>query len=201
ILLKMKFSGKFLSFAAVASILLAAASCNKSETPATPAMPRGENEGLAIRYVDEDSLMAKYNLAKDFNESMLKRQNQLDAAERQRGAEINKLAQTIQSNYKNNKYLTEESFNADQAKLQKMQADAQNYLAKMQQDIQNEAIQNSKQLTDSVQGFIKQYAADNHFDLILRKAAAFYIDPKYDITDVVVEGLNKRYTKVAKKEN
>ena len=35
--------------------------------------------------------------------------------------------------------------------------------------------------------------------MVLRKSATLYIDPKYDVTKEVIEGLNKRYTKVAKK--
>ena len=37
------------------------------------------------------------------------------------------------------------------------------------------------------------------FDIVLRKSAALYIDPKYDITNEVIEGLNKRYNKVGGK--
>ena len=35
--------------------------------------------------------------------------------------------------------------------------------------------------------------------MILRKSAAFFINEKYDVTDEVLENLNKRYTKVEKK--
>ena len=42
-------------------------------------------------------------------------------------------------------------------------------------------------------------AADKGFDMVIRKSATLYIDPKYDVTDEVIAGLNKRYTKVEKK--
>ena len=105
----------------------------------------------------------------------------------------------IQSKYQNNGYLTQESFNADQAKLQQMQVDAQNYLSKLQRDAQNEMQQYNIQLNDSIESFIKYYAKQNGYDMILYKASSVYVDPKYDVTNDVVEGLNKRYTKVEKK--
>ena len=89
--------------------------------------------------------------------------------------------------------------NADNAKLQKMQNDAQNYLAGLQQTIQNEMTQSQIQLQDSIENFMKVYAKKKGFDMVLNKSAVLYIDPKYDVTDEVIEGLNKRYNKVEKK--
>ena len=143
--------------------------------------------------------MAQYNLAKDINEAMLRRQNQFDAAQQQRSNEITKFGNAMQQKYKNNGYLTEESFNADQNKLQKMQNDAQSYLGNLQQSIQNELNQSQVQLLDSIDNFMKEYAQKKGYDLILRKSATLFVDPKYDVTDEVVEGLNKRYNKVEKK--
>ena len=154
---------------------------------------------MIIRYIDGDSLMANYNLAKEISEAMLLRSNQLDSEQQKRGAEITRFGNEIQNKYQNNGYLTQESFNADQAKLQQMQVDAQNYMAKLQRDAQNEMQQYNMQLNDSVENFINEYARQKGFDMIIYKASGVYMDAKYDVTDDVVNGLNKRYTKVEKK--
>lgn len=187
---------KLALFAAV--VMMAATSCN--DKPVETPKPNGAAlENLKIRYIDEDSIMANYNLAKDINEAMLRRQNQFDAAQKQRGNEISKFGNAMQQKYQNNQYLTEEAFNADQAKLQKMQADAESYLASLQQSIQNELNQSQIQLLDSIDNFMKDYAKKKGFDMVLRKSATLYIDEKYDVTNEVVEGLNKRYNKVGGK--
>ncbi len=188
--------------AIVAALLLGAASCNQKaeKKAAAPGAAPAGMENLTIRYIDEDSIMANYNLAKDINEAMLRRQNQLDAAQTQRSNEINKFGNAMQQKYKNNGYLNEASFNADQAKLQKMQSDAQTYLGNLQQSIQNELAQSQNQLMDSVNNFMKDYAKKKGYDMVLRKSATLYIDSKYDVTDEVIEGLNKRYVKVEKKK-
>ncbi|MBR1882490.1 MAG: OmpH family outer membrane protein [Muribaculaceae bacterium] len=189
----------FSKYLMIAAIALAATSCNEKPATTAPAKNTAATEQLKIRYIDEDSIMNNYNLAKDINEAMLRRQNQLDAAQQQRGNEINKFRSQMEQKYKNNGYLTEESFNADQAKLQKMGSDAEAYLGGLQQSIQNEMTQSQVQLLDSINNFMKEYAKQKGFDMVLRKSATLYIDPKFDVTNEVIEGLNKRYNKVEKK--
>ena len=188
---------KLALFAAV--MVMAATSCNDKPAEAPKAAAGTALETLKIRYIDEDSIMANYNLAKDINEAMLRRQNQYDAAQKQRGSDINKFGNAMQQKYQNNQYLTEEAFNADQAKLQKMQADAETYLGNLQQSIANELNQSQIQLLDSIDNFLKDYAKKKGFDMVLRKSATLYIDEKYDVTEEVIEGLNKRYNKVGGK--
>ena len=184
----------------VVMILMAAACNEKPQKPAKPANGQAAAmENMTIRYVDEDSIMANYNLAKDINEAMLRKQNQYDAAQQQRSNDINKFADQMQTKYKNNGYLTEESFTADQNILAKKQRDAETYLGKLQQDIQNELGQSQQQLLDSIDNFMKEYAKQKGYDMVVRKSAMLYIDPKYDVTEDVIKGLNDRYTKVGKK--
>ena len=187
-----------LALFAAAVLMMSATSCNEKPAEA-PKAGGAALENLKIRYIDEDSIMANYNLAKDINEAMLRRQNQFDAAQKQRGNEISKFGNAMQQKYQNNQYLTEEAFNADQAKLQKMQADAENYLAGLQQSIQNELNQSQIQWLDSIDNFMKDYAKKKGFDMVLRKSATLFIDEKYDVTNEVIEGLNKRYNKVGGK--
>ena len=192
---------RFSKFATIVALVLLAVSCNeKAPKPAASASsPASGMEKMVIRYVDEDSIMANYNLAKDINEAMLRKQNQFDAAQAQRSNEINKFANSMQQKYKNNGYLSEESFNADQATLAKKQRDAENYLGNLQQNMQNELSQSQQQLLDSIDNFMKVYAKQKGYDMVIRKSATLYIDSKYDVTDDVIAGLNKRYTKVEKK--
>lgn len=187
----------------VSAALVLAVSCTNGNTNSmvSPAVPADTSTmgRMVIRYIDGDSLMANYNLAREISEALLRRSNQLDSEQQKRGAEINRFGNEIQNKYQNNGYLTQESFNADQAKLQQMQVDAQNYLAKLQRDAQNEMQQYNMQLNDSVENFINEYARLKGFDMIIYKATGVFMDKKYDVTKEVVDGLNKRYTKVEKK--
>ncbi len=55
---------KLAVFAAV--MLMAATSCNEKQAAEAP-KAAGSLENLKIRYIDEDSIMANYNLAKDLS--------------------------------------------------------------------------------------------------------------------------------------
>ena len=187
----------------VGALLLGATACNEkpqkkqnSEYQRTIAAKTAPQ--LKIGYVDEDTIMANYNLAKDINEAMLRRQQQYEAAQQQRGNEIAKFGSSMEQKYKNNGYLTEESFNADQNKLAKMQSDAESYLGSMQKKFSDEMEQSQAQLIDSINNFMDAYAREKGFDMVLRKSATLFIDPKYNVTDEVVDGLNKRYVKLQK---
>lgn len=178
------------------------ASCtvdNKDKNEASSENAVGVTTMLNIRYIDKDSLIRNYNLAKDLNEVMLRTQTNYENAARQKSAEIQKFAASIETKYKNNGYLSEASFNADQQKLQKMQQDAQNYMANLERSIQDEMLQNNIQLNDSVDNFIKSYNKEKGYEIIFSKDATLFIDSKYDITEEVIKGLNERYNKVENK--
>ena len=102
---------KITKYALCAALVVMFASCAQNEKTETNAKPATSEKAEAsdlmnIRYIDEDSLLSKYNLAKDLSESNLKLSNQYDAAQQQRATEINKFASEVQRKYKNNGYLT-----------------------------------------------------------------------------------------------
>ena len=156
------------------------------------------NANVIVRYIDEDSILKNYNLAKDFQEMATRLQNEMDQAGKKYQSQLGNFESSMKQKYQNNQY-NENSYNADMQKYQQMQQNAQTELSKLQQNVENQMMQSNKQLNDSVENFLKDYAAKNHYDVILKKAASLYINPDLDVTGEVIEGLNKRYTKVAKK--
>lgn len=177
-----------------------AASCanNEKATSAATVDDTTAKTAVNIRYIDADSIAAHYNLAKDFNEAQLRSISKIDNAQRSRGAELQKLANSIQQKMNNNGYLSQASYEEDMKNLNKKQSDAENYIASLQREAQQEMVQQQMQLTDSIESFIKQYNADKKYDAILYKAAGVYFNPDLDITDEVIKGLNARYNKVEK---
>lgn len=181
-------------------LALFAVSCsNANDTTATAPVANADQPAIAlnIRYIDADSIAAHYNLAKDFKEAQMRQVSKIDNAQRSRGAEIQKLANQIQQKINSNGYLSQESFNSDQELLNKKNTEAQNYLASLQREAEQEMIQQQMQLNDSIEAFIKEYNKTRGYDAILYKAVGVYFNPALDITDEVIKGLNARYNKVA----
>ncbi|MBD5323948.1 MAG: OmpH family outer membrane protein [Bacteroides sp.] len=182
---------------------LAVASCsgngNNSSAPAQPVAASATGEStpsLNIRYIDADSLTSRYNLAIDFREVSIRAFSKLENARQSRAAEIQRFGNQIEEKMRSNGYLSEASYNADVAKFNKMQQDAQAHLENLQRTTEQELAAQQQQLNDSIESFIKAYNATKGFDAILYKAAGVYFNPALDITDEVIEGLNARYNRV-----
>lgn len=193
---KNAFSAKTLLLA----VALVAVSCgNKEEAPADNQAQSVQSEpqiALNIRYIDGDSITANYNLAKDFKEASIRSYSKLESAQRSRSSEIQKFGNQIQQKINSNGYLSEASYKADVEKLQKMETDAQNYIASLQREAEQEMMQQQLQLNEAIDAFIKDYNKEKGYDAILFKSSGVYFNPALDITDEVIKGLNDRYNNV-----
>ena len=171
-----------------------------SATPTSAATPADGATTINIRYIDGDSVLAHYQFAKDLQDATMRAVQRIDNARNSKGSEIQKFAASIEQKARSNGYLNEASYNADMQKLQKMQQDAENYLANLSRNADNDLGQQQIQLNDSIEKFIKDYNATRKYDAILYKNAGVYFNPELDITNEVIEGLNARYTKPAEKK-
>lgn len=183
-------------------MLCAVASCSDNakttttpEAPAATTTTSGESfaSSTNIRYIDLDTIMEYYHLAKDVQEFTIRTYSDLEQAQRNEENKINKFGQSVQEKLRNNGYLSEASYNADLQKLNKMNTDAQNALAAMQRKAEQDLGTQNQMLNDSIQSFINDYNKSKHYDAILFRAAGVYFNPALDITKEVVEGLNSRY--------
>ena len=149
---------------------------------------------LSIRYVDIDSVMATYTLSKELDEQGRKLMLDYQRMENQKQNELQNLAAQIEQKRNNNGYLSQESFDADVNNLNKKQNEAANILRAHQEKVQKQIAEFNRQLTDSIQNFIKDYNATRNYDAILYRASGLYFNPALEITGEIIEGLNVRYT-------
>lgn len=191
------------SFAAKALLAVLAAgmiSCsgNSGKDAKAPATAAGDSSKCSatinIRYVDIDSVMAAYTLSKELNEQGRKLMLDYQRMENQKQNELQNLAAQIEQKRNNNGYLSQESFDADVNNLNKKQNEAANILRAHQEKVQKQIAEFNRQLTDSIQNFIKDYNATRNYDAILYRASGLYFNPALEITGEIIEGLNARYT-------
>lgn len=154
---------------------------------------------LNIRYVDIDSVMATYTLSKELDEQGRKLMLDYQRMENQKTNEIQNLAAQIEQKQKNNGYLSQESFDADVNNVNRKQSEAANILRAHQEKIQKQIAEFNRQLSDSIQNFVKEYNSTRNYDAILYRASGLYFNPSLDITGEIIEGLNARYTPKADK--
>lgn len=155
------------------------------------------NHSMAnIAYVDMDTLLLKYNLAVDYQEQIMAKQNALAAEEKNQVTAIQRQQELMTRKLKNGQYKSEAEMQQDQKTLENLQINAEKKMGALQEDLQKLLVTSNSAVQDSVVNYINEYNAEKKYTAIFQKGATLYIDPALDITDEVIEGLNARYNKI-----
>ena len=148
-----------------------------------------------IGYVEIDTLMSQYNFCKDYTLLMNKKGENIRNTLASKERALHNQAADLQKKYESNAFTTRDQLESAQMALAKKQQDLQALNDQLMTEIANEQAKYNNQLRDSLQAFLKEYNKTKKFDIIISKAGdnLLYANPKYDITNDVVKGLNKRY--------
>lgn len=156
--------------------------------------------GLRIAYVQMDSLSSQYNFAKETSLELEKKANNARNTIASKTKQLEANVSNFQNKLQNNGFTSREQAENAQAALQR----EQNNLVALQQRLENELASEQNKFMqafqDSLDNFLAEYNKDKKYDLILNKATVLYGAIKYDITQDVVNGLNKRYKKKEEKK-
>jgi len=199
------FKVKFYAVAAFAALTMAACNNTNPKMDEKPQRPEGgPMPGMKIAYVEVDSIMTQYQFCKEYSILLEKKSNNARNTLNQKGKQLEAAAANFQRKLQNNGFTSREQAEAAQAGIQKSQQDLQELQVRLANELDTETAKFNAALRDSLQNFLKDYNKDKKFDLILSKAGdnILLAEKRYDITDDVVKGLNKRYKKdsTAKKD-
>lgn len=176
-------------------------SCN-NQSPKMDDQPAAaaSGDGLKIAYVEVDSLMTQYTFAKDYSVTLQKKSNNARNTLNQKGNALQAAAANFQQKLNNNGFQSREQAASQQAAIERQQRDLQELQARLENELANETAKFNEALRDSLQNFLKVYNKDKKFDLILAKSGdnILIADKKFDVTQDVINGLNKRYKPSAK---
>jgi len=185
---------------AIAAVMV---SCNNanSKMDEQPAAADSATSGMKVAYVEVDSLMTQYDFAKDYSVTLQKKSNNARNTLTQKGNALQAAVNNFQQKMNNNGFTSREQAASQQAAIERQQRDLQELQARLENELANETAKFNEALRDSLQNFLKAYNQDKQYDMILSKAGdnILMANKKYDITNDVINGLNKRY-KPAKKE-
>ena len=114
-------------------------------------------------------------------------------ASKERALQAN--AAELQKKYESNQFTTKEQVEQAQMSLAKQQQDLQMLNERLMNDFAEEQAKYNNEMRDSIQAFLREYNKTKKFDYIISKAGdnILMANSKYDITNEVVSGLNKRY--------
>lgn len=188
---------KFAVAAFMAVCALTVASCSKDGDKATAEILPGDSAAINIRYVNMTRIGQNYTLAQELfaerQKMMLDFQNQAAAKDNQ----LQRLYQTIQQKINNNVYLSQQSAESDQREFLNMQNQAQQWSSQRLEEMDRYAALQTMRLNDSIRSVIRDICAANHLDAVIDDTVTYYVNPRLDITDAVIEELNRRYKPAA----
>lgn len=197
---------KSFAFALVALALMATTACNKSSDkmdsqPSQDGTTSTSQGGMKIAYVEVDSLMTQYQFCKEYTQILQKKSNNARNTLNQKGKQLQAAAANFQQKMQNNGFASREQAAGVQAAIQRQEQDLQELQNRLGSELDAETAKYNKALRDSIQNFLKEYNKTKKYDLIISKAGdnILYADKKHDITQDVLNGLNKRYKSANKK--
>ena len=153
--------------------------------------------GIRIAYVEVDSLASQYQFCIDYTKILEKKRNNATTTLNQKGNQLQAAMNNFQQKLNNNGFRSREEAESAQAAIQRSQQSLQELQARLGSELEKEAADFSVALRDSLDHFLAIYNKDKKFDMILSKSDAtsnvLFADKRYDITQDVINGLNKRY--------
>lgn len=169
---------------------------NSATQPANAPEGSASATGLKIAYVEIDSLLTKYDFWNDLNELMLKKEENIRATLNQKARELENEVKEFQRKLENNAFTTRERAEQEQNRLLKKERDLQELQNRLTGELATENQKNSIQLRDSINSFLKVYNKDKGYSFIISNTGfdnLLYADETHNITNEIVDGLNKRY--------
>lgn len=188
-------------FAGVA-ILSVVASCSngdKSTTTTTKPTDNVVSGGEKIVYVNSDSLLNNYQYFKDLK-------TKLDAKSKTAQADMQSKSQAFQREVtqyqqQQNTMAADQRASTEQ-RLARKQQELQAYQQNAGQALQNDQADEQEKLYNKVADYLKVYAKDKGFKLVLTyskgNSTILFADESLDVTSEVIKGLNEAYKTVAK---
>ena len=180
-------------------------SCNNAapKMDEQPASADTSVSGMKIAYVEVDSLMTQYNFAKDYSVTLERKSNNARNTLTQKGNALQAAVNNFQQKMNNNGFQSREEAARVQLAIEKQQRDLQELQQRLETELASETQKFNVALRDSLKSFLNSYNRDKKFDYIISKAGdnILYSNAKYDITQDVINGLNKRYKAGAAKKD
>ena len=187
---------KTLSVLAVGVLM---ASCNNqpSKMDSDSAANGGSTVQGGIAYVELDSLTEHYEYAKVMKDSLEKMSANATTVLNNKDKELERSYNSIQTRLQNNSFTSEQQYKTAVAAFEQERNNRVALEARLSNELAQKQAEFLQTLQDSLDNFLADYNKDKKYDMIVNKGAILLADKKYDITEEVINGMNRRYKKDA----
>lgn len=154
---------------------------------------------ITVAFVNIDTLLSQYNLAKISNEKLIKKQEDARLKINSQTRQLQNEMQEFQRKFDNNAFLSRERAESEYARLQKKEVELQQLDRTLTQELLQEQQTLTQQLRDSIDASITDINKEGKYELIISTSSVndnvLFAKKQYDITNEVLESLNNRYHK------
>ena len=189
----------------ISAVLLSLAACKQNvETKQESAPAESTAASGSIVYFNMDKVSQEYDMANDLRSVVETKVNGIQSEIDRRGKKLEKDINDFQSKLEKG-LLTRSVAEVQQQKLQKQQADYQQYVMKKNQEMAEEQQVMMNQIANAISEYVTQYNEEKKFALILATAGDILSapvvtgDPSLDVTEDIIKGLNEEYLKTKEK--
>ncbi|RAI93901.1 OmpH family outer membrane protein [Algoriphagus yeomjeoni] len=168
-----------------------AGTADSSESSTSSEVTQGD---LTIAFVYTDSVINKYDYFKTKSAELTEKGKKFEGDLQGRASGFQQEVQTFQQTGGN---MTPNQARAKQEELAKKEQNLMTYRDNLMQELSADEAALYSEVYDRVQSYIKTYAETNELTMVLsytRGGAVWYGNDALDITESVIEGLNKDYT-------
>lgn len=153
------------------------------------------SNGVAV--VDIDSLAVQAEYCKDGLKALEAKQNSYRQQLNAKGQALQNAVEAFQKKVQSGAFTSQQEAQQAQAKLQKQQEALQSFQERIEGEMSKATENYQSQLRKDIAAFLKEYNSDGRFKVIISKSGdnVLYSDPSADITNDVINGLNKSYKK------
>ena len=171
---------------------------SENQLPKSEQLNQNNGERVRIAYINTDTLLVKYNLSKDLNEELLKKQEDARTNLNEEARTLDSEMREFQRKIQNNGFLTRERAQSEQQRLLDKEQKLKDLNTKLSNDIVSRQQEISNQLLDTITNYLDEMNLEKKYDLILSTTVGgniLYAKKGMDITNEVLKELNQRYSK------
>ena len=154
------------------------------------------NKQLSIAYLDLEKLLTDYKLSEELNNKFISRKTELQNHLESQISDYEAAAKKFQEKLKRGSFLNQQSAENQQNALLEQQQDLQNLQYDLENQLAEEQQKMNSKLYDSIINYLSEYNKVQNFQYIFSKIDGgnlLIADSSFEITNEVIEELNKRY--------
>jgi outer membrane protein len=185
---------------ATATLITAFSACQNKDTKTTETKKTDSSTAAVsatekIVFVNQDSLLNKYEYYKDLK---IKFEGKTKNAQADMQAKGQAFQREVAQYQQSASTLAADQRKSTEERLARKQQELQTYQQNAGGALQNEQAVETEKLYDKVAGYLKTYAKEKGYKMVLsytKGSTILFADESLDVTSDVIKGLNAEYTK------